>query len=361
MKKASRSIWIAPFLGILGCASSPPPAAKPAPTETPKVEMVGVYGQIPEDKPANAEENTPPPANPPPAPPPPPAPAIFNKVVVNDLIDPPVSPAFDAVATSMQKKDWARASSALQKILPSIDEKGLLHEKAAAHALAGRIADQLKNAKKADAEYEIVLAMGKDPKAISMAIEASEAAEDDKRLRQQVAAYAVGEAQFYFAEKRRREADALKMPKYQGSGEKDEVLAFINEKITTWIKTKRPKIETAQQEYSKILTHYPAPHPRWVIAGANRVGQMWSNFVDDFRNTPIPKAWLAEGKVPGTDLTYAELRTEYRAKIDEASMPQLEMARQSFRVCTNYASKFKIENDDSKTCQAWLDAHPATN
>jgi len=320
--------------------------------------MAGVYGKLPEGESAKTEEQQAAPAANPPAPPPASPPVVTYKLVVNDLIDPPVSPAFDAVATAIKKKDWSQASTALKKILPAIDEKGSIHEKVAAHALAGRIADQLKNAKKADAEYEIVLGFEKHPSAISAAIEASEGSEDDKRLRQQVAAFAVGEAQFYFAEKKGREADALVMPKYQGSGEKDEVMKFINEKIKDWVMAKRPKCDAAQAEYTKILNHDPAPHPRWIVAGAMRTGQIWSKFVEDFRNAPMPKAWLSDGPILGTDLTYKELRTEYRAKLDEASTPQYETAQRAFGTCADYASKFKIDNDDSKNCQAWLIAHP---
>lgn len=367
MKKTRYTIFFASSLWAFGCASAPPPDAKPTPaeesTKPENSDMVSVYGNVPENKPAATDAQTSPPADAPVNSPattaPSPPPVAAYKLVVNDLIDPPVSPAFDPIATAIRKKDWSQASAALKKILLAIDEKGPFHEKVAAHALAGRIAEQLKNTKKADAEYEIVLALEKDPKAISTAIESSEGAEDDKRLRQQIAAYAVGEAQFYFAEKQGREANAVAIPKYTGSGDKDDVLKFINEKVTAWLKVKKPKIETAEKEYAKILGHQPAPHPRWVIAGATRVGQLWSNFVNDFRNTPMPKAWLSDGKVPGTELTYAELRTEYRAKIDEASQPQVDMARQAFRTCTDYGAKFRIENDDSKACQTWLTAHPS--
>lgn len=363
MKRTSRAIWFIPLVCVLGCASAPPPDPPPPQTSTSteqaKPEMVGVYGKVPKDAPAKTEEQEAPvAANPQPVPP-----ALVSvttyKLAVNDLIDPPVSPAFDAVVAAIQKKDWSQASSALKKILPVIDEKGSIHEKVAAHALAGRIAEQLKNAKKADAEYEIVLGFEKDPRGISNAIEASDGSEDDRRLRQQFSAFAVGEAQYYFAEKKGREADALTIPKYQGSGEKDEVLKFINEKVKDWVMAKRSKCETAQAEYTKILNHHPAPHPRWVIAGSMRVGQMWSKFVDEFRGAPMPKAWLADGTIPGTELTYAELRNEYRAKLIEASEPQNDVAHRAFRTCSDYGTKFKIENGDTQSCQTWLTAHPA--
>lgn len=345
----SRPICFAPLLFTLGCASSPPPAApspSPAP-EAPEPGMVAVLGVLPADDPAPEV------AAAPPAPHPPPPPAVAYSLVVRDLIDPPASPLLDAVSADVRRGDWAKASVSLAKLLPGIDEKGQIHEKIAAHALAGRIAARMKNAKKADAEYEKTLELSKEP---STEPEGNDA---DKRHRHQTVAFAVGEAQFYFAEKKGKEADDVAMPKYHGSGSREDVLAFINQKIVEWIKTKRPKTEEAEKQYAKILAHQPSPHPHWAIAASARVGQLWARFVDDFRNAPMPKEWMSDGVIPGTELTYTELRTEYRSKLEDASEAQFESARRAFKACVDYATKFNIANEDSKRCQAWLAAHPS--
>jgi hypothetical protein len=74
---------------------------------------------------------------------------------------------------------------------------------------------------------------------------------------------------------------------------------------------------------------------------------------------PMPKAWLADGTIPGTELTYAELGNEYRAKLIEASEPQNDVAHRAFQTCSDYGTKFKIENGDTQSCQTWLTADPA--
>src|SRR5262249_28579592 len=145
---------------------------------------------------------------------------------------------------------------------------------------------------------------------------------------------AVGEAQFFFAEQTRKEADKIQFPRYAGSGQREEVLKHVKTKVGAWMKEKRPVIETAQKENLKIVQLKPARPRRWVIAAGSRVGQMWGKFVAEFRAAPIPNEWRGHGPVPGTaDLTYEELRGTYYAALDDASEPLKQQAKAAFKTC----------------------------
>jgi hypothetical protein len=58
--------------------------------------------------------------------------------------------------------------------------------------------------------------------------------------------------------------------------------------------------------------------------------------------------------VPGTDLSYAELRGEYFAKLDEASEPQKQMAKSAFKTCLDYSIKYQYFDEFSRACEVWL-------
>src|SRR5690349_13605633 len=73
-----------------------------------------------------------------------------------------------------------------------------------------------------------------------------------------------------------------------------------------------PLYPAEQNPFSSYYEGPPPPSPRWAIAAAERVGNLWSNFVRESRMMPIPPEWKPNPSalVPGTDLTYAELKGE---------------------------------------------------
>jgi hypothetical protein len=215
----------------------------------------------------------------------------------------------------------------------------------------------LKDTKCAAAEYGAVSASWADPAGAVKRIEAL-GGTDTHRRRVAQALMAVGEAAFFAAEQKRKESDKVARPVYRGSGTREEVLSFINTKFKDWVTAKRPALEEAEKGYKKVVDIQPTPPPRWVVASAERVGAMWSGFVDEFRSAPMPKEWLADGLVPGTkDLTFKELRAEYQSRISEASEPLLERARAAYRSCVDLATKYRIADERSRACEAWLAAH----
>jgi len=262
--------------------------------------------------------------------------------------------AFAIGAHYIEKEDWENARKRLSGAMSQIDKNATFDIQIQAHAMLARVFTKINNPSSATPEYNKVRGFWKDPQASLKKLDAIGGGEDEKLRRITKSLTAVGEALFFFAELKRKEVDKIKFPEYKGSGQREDVMKHINGKVMDWIKKKRPAIESLAEEYRQIVNLQPAPPPKWVIAAGSRVGQVWGRFVLEFRAAPIPKEWKGNGMVPGTDLSYAELRGEYFAKLDEASEPQKQMAKSAFKTCLDYSIKFQYFDEFSRACEVWL-------
>ncbi|MDI3288803.1 hypothetical protein [Polyangium sp. 15x6] len=252
------------------------------------------------------------------------------------------------------EETWLEARGWLQKWMATVDKGGSLQERIHAHTLLARSLKKLDDTKGAAKEYEVVRAAWKDPEASVKQLAAMGGSDQDQARRLGRSLTDVGEALFFFAEQKRVEVDAIKYPEYKGPADRESVMKHINTKVVEWVKKKRPAIEEVEKEYTKVLALEPLPPPKWVVASASRVGMLWAKFVAEFRAAPIPKEWRNNGTVPGTTITYEELRTAYYQKLDEASEPQKLQAKKSFQVCVNHAAKYQYFDEYSRTCSVWL-------
>jgi hypothetical protein len=280
--------------------------------------------------------------------------------VADPLWDGADAPELARAAEMLRKGQHGGARRELGAVLAALGPDGAPDLVLAAHAWTARACARLKDERCESAEIAAVTGLWArtDTGARILALGADDQA---KRQRLGRALSAVGEALFLAAEQKRAAADRIALPVYHGSGAREEVLAFVNRKVGDWVRAKRPAIEEADKAYVKIVQLQPAPPPRWVVAAGARVGTMWASFTEEFRTgAPMPKEWKGDGPVPGASgLTYAELRTEYVAKLHEASEPQLAQARAAFGKCSEWARKFQIVDENGKACDAWLAAHPA--
>ncbi len=252
--------------------------------------------------------------------------------------------AFGVAAHYAEKREWDDARKRLQGAMSLIDSKATLDVRVQAHALMGRIYVELKRAQNANAEYDTVRKLWADPAKATAEIDKLQEDDAAKQRRLGRALEGVGEALFYFAEQKRAKVDAVRFPEYKGTGTKEEVLKHIQTKVAEWIKKKRPLIEEATAEYTKIVNLQPVPPPRWVIAAGSRVGLMWGTFVKEFRAAPIPD---------GIKRDY-ELRTAYYGALDDASEPQKLTAKSAYKTCLDYSVKFQYFDEYSRACEAWL-------
>ena len=254
--------------------------------------------------------------------------------------------AFAIGAHHAEKDDWEKARAALTGSMTIID-RAPLDLQLQAHATLGRALSRLGNAHQARTEYGKVRALWSDPAAAEAKIKAAYAGDDDAQRERRVgkALFAVGEAFFFAAEERRlAEVETLKFPEYKGPGDKASVKAHIETKVKDWYLKKMAAIQKVEPEYAKILDLKPIAPPKWVIAAGSRAGLMWGDLVDDFRRSPIPKAWR------GT-----ELEQVYSTGIDVASEPyKVQHARPALKKCLDLSTKHQYFDAFSRSCEVWL-------
>ncbi|MDX2051124.1 MAG: hypothetical protein SFV15_01955 [Polyangiaceae bacterium] len=253
--------------------------------------------------------------------------------------------AFAIASHYGEKKDWDGVGKQLSQTMKMIDSSATLDIRAQAHALLARAYVQTKRVTPADSEYKSVAGLWKDPgKAVAeiRGIAGDSPSAQDRRLGRTLDA--VGEALFYFAEKKKLKVDSIKFPEYKGPGTKEAVLKHIQVNVADWIKKKRPLIEDASGSYKEIIDLQPVPPPRWVISAGSRVGEMWGQFVKEFRAAPIPDFIKKD----------YELRTSYYGALDDASEPQKKQARGAYEVCLGYSVKYQYFDEFSRACEEWL-------
>lgn len=280
-----------------------------------------------------------------------------------------------------QKEDWNAAYKRLNAVIANIDAQATLDIKMQAHALLGRIGAKTKKGPSADTDYGKVKDSWKDP---AKAIETLKAiGGDDSVVARRVGKVlnAVGEALFYFGEKKRLEVEKVKFPEYKGSGEAKDVDKFVKDKVKEWMEKKKPLINEAGREYFQIKELKPDAPPMWVIKGAAAVGKMWGDYVALFRAAPYPKDWNKcekeknptpettkqcyvpfslvdpdgdEGPLFAEPLLWIDLRATYLANLDAVSEPEKNIAKKAYAACMDESVKFQYFDEDSRSCEQWL-------
>lgn len=254
--------------------------------------------------------------------------------------------AYAIGAHHAEKDEWEKARAALASALSQMD-RAAPDIQVQAHATYARALAKLGKVGEAQREYTRVRSLWSDPSSAEAKIRAAYPGEDDgqKDRRLGRALDAVGEALFFLADQRRiAEVDPIKFPEYRGAGDKASVKAHIETKVKEWLQKKRAAIEKVEPEYAKILALEPAPPPKWIIAAGSRSGLMWSDFVDDFRRSPIPRAWK------GTELEHV-----YYEEIDRRSEPfKANLAKPALKKCLELSTKHQYSDAFSRSCELWL-------
>ncbi len=253
--------------------------------------------------------------------------------------------AFAIAAHYAEKGEWLEVKKKLAgTAMRLIDRQPALDVQVQAHALLAKANMEMKIDPPARREYGKVVALWKDPQkaAAAVGVEGEDASSKQRRLGR--ALTAVGEALFYFAERKRDEVNKIKFPVYKGPGYQDAVVKHINTKVKAWIDKKRPKVQEATKEYKKIVDLQPLPPPKWVIAGGARVGEMWATFVEEFRAAPIPDSMKRDPVV----------RTAYYGALDDASEPLKQIGKSAYKTCLEYSVTYQYFDEFSRQCEEWL-------
>ncbi|MEM9193226.1 MAG: tetratricopeptide repeat protein [Myxococcota bacterium] len=168
-----------------------------------------------------------------------------------------------------------------------------------------------------------------------------DASDQEKALWLYEAKDAASEALFYLAEYKFAEVRSIRFPTYRGGRSLDRVNSWAQDDFAGWITEKREAVMAAQAEYERIAA---LEIPRWEIAAAARIGEMWRSFVDEFRDAPIPTEIEND----------PELFDIYVGALDEQSEPFAREAISKFEFCLITATRVRWFNEFSQQCEQEL-------
>ncbi len=152
---------------------------------------------------------------------------------------------------------------------------------------------------------------------------------------------AASEALFHLAEYEYQEFREIDFPELRGARNLEAVNSWATERFGPWVEQKRTALLEAQVEYEKIAA---LEVPRWEIAAAARIGEMWRSFVDEFRDAPIPEEIQED----------PELFDVYVGALDEQSQPFVVQAKEKFEFCLITATRVRWFNEWSQQCEQEL-------
>jgi tetratricopeptide (TPR) repeat protein len=257
-----------------------------------------------------------------------------------------------------ERQDWASAEKALAAAMGKIDKHATVDVRLQAHAFLGRSYAALKKDAQAEKEHHTVRDGFEDQEVIKQLESGGGArAERDRRLGKTLTA--VGEALFFFAEKKRDALKQIEFPIYRGKpDDQKEIAAFVDTKIADWFKKKEMAVRSAQEEYLRITQLKPVPPPMWIIRAAAAVGSMWAELAEEILRVPYPKKWDGPGNVPGVTppMPWRELKSSYQARLKDILEKQgaTRAARLAFQACMDHAIKFQHLDAIADGCKQWL-------
>jgi tetratricopeptide (TPR) repeat protein len=256
--------------------------------------------------------------------------------------------ALQMAARSADEDRWDAVEERLRAVVSRVDRTGSPDTRILVHAELGRAAGQLNKEVRAGAEWHAVRSWWKRPIA-ALADPSSEGS----ALRLRRVLDAVSEAWFLAAEQRRARVVALAAPIYDGPFTLSALAPFFNVRVAPWLKHKDELIGLAEAAYVEVTAVQPEPGPRWRVAAAARVGEMWASFAHDLRLLPYPA-----GPIPGGGgLTYEQLRAAYADYIDPLDQQYDARAAQAYSSCWQDAQRYRVVDEVARGCESWLAHH----
>ncbi len=205
------------------------------------------------------------------------------------------------------------------------------------HGLRARAFEALGRTEEASAEWDAVLLISE-----ASLVNINAGASDEELA---LLADLGGEALFRRATRLHTEADRTRVPVYSGARTRNEILRFIYDRLGPWVETKRKQLQAASDAYERVLHVWPAPPPRWVIAASVRVGQLWGDFVADYRSVPLPDD--VEPDSP-------HRASSYFGTFDSPDAPFLQRAKGAYLTALEFGHRYGIANADTRAAEVWL-------
>jgi len=166
-------------------------------------------------------------------------------------------------------------------------------------------------------------------------------AEAELRQQRVLLRSAVAEARFDLAEARRLEFEALRFPTLRGRATLSRVGRWAAEELAPWVLEKQRLIQAAEAAYGEVA---PLGVPRWRIAAASRLGDMYLSLVEQVRGSPIPEVIAADDA----------LLDEYLHALDQAVEEPSRVAITRYESCLSTATSVRWFDARSRRCEQML-------
>lgn len=237
-----------------------------------------------------------------------------------------------------RKKDWKGVIQHYEKYLKNYKRSGLPQQVLQAHVRIGAAYWAMGDTKRAEGPFKEAV---KAWKASEERFSKLEGTDEQREKWFAEGKDAVSEALFHLAEYRYREFKEIKFPEYRGGKSAKSVKDWSEKDFRPWAEKKSKALEVARVEYNAIA---PLKIPRWEIAAASRIGEMWRSFVDEFRDAPVPKEIEKD----------PELFDIYVGSLDEVSEPFVKQAIDAFEFCLIRATQVRWFDERSQQCEVEL-------
>jgi tetratricopeptide (TPR) repeat protein len=261
--------------------------------------------------------------------------------------------AYALASHVLDRGDSEGARRRFEGSMAMIDRNATIDVQILAHAGLGRTLAALHKDPLAAAEYGKVRALYRDPAKVVKRLYDDDSSADRTLAR---VLTAEGEAIFFFAEEKRRAADAIQLPIYKGTGRHEDMIAYLTVPLVTWLKQRRLAIEEAEKAYAEGLALQPMPPPRWVVESAARVARLHGRLAAQLLSAPMPKTWKSQGPSPWGQ-PWEEIRADFRGFLAQASDPELARAKGAYRACVDMSVKYQYFDQHARACSAWLSSH----
>ncbi|MFO0550127.1 MAG: hypothetical protein U0271_17165 [Polyangiaceae bacterium] len=267
------------------------------------------------------------------------------------------SPGFDGLAGASGLLAKGSAKQAVAELQKHLKTRPPWAEAIVAEALLGRACVGAKDTKCAEDAYKVVLKMY-EPSRLQQELGGLEDAPREAIIKRLM--LAVGEAQFFFADRKVASAVSDAPPVLKKSSSTAEVSEFVRTRFADWLKKHRTAAQEADAELQKVTSAQPAPAPEWVVRAAERAGMLWAAHVDAVRTAPVPAEWQGTGKLPGTDISREEIRAQYQDALDSALEPDRQRAEGAYKFCVSLAEKMCLPGmPEAQRCLQWVEQHPS--
>ncbi len=247
----------------------------------------------------------------------------------------------------VDREDWRNGERQLSSAMPLIEARARLDEVLGARCNLARAKLELGETAAADRLYRRVRAAWNDPVRRRKTLGGFDASQSTEMRRLGRVLTAVAEASLHFSKQKRRAANGMARPAFQGPRTRPRLRSYLRTQLAPWLAARRQAIQHAEIDYLEILKLRPMPPPSAVVEAASDVAGMWASLLEELRGPPYPA--VAPGQTAD--------RPWYRHQVEALAASANGRAKAAHRTCLGTSVKYLTRSDDGSRCARWLSQH----